>query len=165
VLFDPANPRRLAEFTLIRDSAARAGFVVTDCSDPAWMDLLGVGGAYDAALFGWNEAVPAVTGLESRLGRASTVTNFSGYSNPDVDALLASVSRSDDPEVQHESLVSIDETLWKDAYGLPLYQYPAITAWSERVSEVAPSALAPGVFWNIWDWQPAAKSPSPAPSR
>ena len=165
VLFDPANPRRLAEFTLIRESAAKAGFTVTDCSDPAWMDLLGVGGAYDAALFGWNEAVPAVTGLQARLGSTSTVSNFSGYSSEAVDELLATIAQTADPSEQHELLVEIDSALWADAYGLPLYQYPAITAWSDGVSGVAPSALSPGLFWNIWDWQPAAKSPSPAPSR
>ena len=165
VLYDPANPRRVAEFTLIRESAALAGFVVTDCSDPGWMELLGVGGAYDAALFGWNESIPAVTGLQSRLGSTSTVSNFSNYSSATVDELLATLAKTGNVEEQHEVLVQIDTALWTHAYGMPLYQYPAVTAWSDRVSNVSPSALAPGVFWNIWDWQPAAKGPSPAPSR
>ena len=44
ILYDPSNPRRVAEFRLIAKSAARAGFVVADCSNPDWEGLLGVAG-------------------------------------------------------------------------------------------------------------------------
>src|SRR5690606_30276732 len=61
ILFDPANPRRVREFELIQSSAAEAGFRVTNCSSPDWEDFLGVDGAYDAALFAWNETTAAVS--------------------------------------------------------------------------------------------------------
>jgi len=165
ILFDPANPRRVAEYTLIRDSAKLAGFTVTDCSNPAWEELLGVQGAYDAALFGWDESNLAVTGIAARLRSDSTVSNFSHYSSPDVDAMLGELSAQSDPAAQREVLTRIDARLFADSYGLPLYQYPGITAWSDRVTGVAPSTLDPGVFWNVWEWQPTTNTPSPAPSR
>lgn len=165
ILFDPANPRRVAEYTLIRDSAKLAGFTVTDCSNPAWEELLGVQGAYDAALFGWDESNLAVTGIAARLRSDSTISNFSHYSSPDVDAMLVELSAQSDPAAQQEVLTRIDSRLFDDSYGLPLYQYPGITAWSDRVTGVAPSSLDPGVFWNVWEWQPTTNTPSPAPSR
>ena len=165
VLFDAANPRRVAEFQLIKRAAKPAGFEVTNCSQPRWAEGLGIPGAYDAALFGWNTANRAVSAAEARLGSASSISNFNGYSNPEVDATLDELALSTDPQLQRELLTEIDAQLWNDAYGVPLYQYPVVTAHSDRVTGVRNSALDPGVFWNIWDWQPSAVSESGSPTR
>ena len=165
VLFDAANPRRVAEFQLIKRAAQPAGFEVTNCSQSRWAEGLGIPGAYDAALFGWNTANRAVSAAEARLGSASSISNFNGYSNPEVDATLDELALSTDPQIQRELLTEIDEQLWNDAYGVPLYQYPVVTAHSDRVTGVRNSALDPGVFWNIWDWQPSAVSESGSPTR
>lgn len=162
ILYDPANPRRVAEFVLIRDSAARAGFVVTDCSNADWEGLLGVAGAYDAALFAWDTtrlgpaAVSAVFDSESRLA------NFTRYSNPKVDALIRQVDASDDDAEVTRLLTEIDGLIWADAYGVPLFAYPTVTAVSSEVTGVTRSPLGRGVFWNAWEWEPAAATPSPA---
>jgi len=165
VLFDSANPRRVAEYQLMREAAAPAGFVLTSCAQPRWAEALGTPGAYDAALFGWNTANRAVSAAEARLGSASSISNFNGYSSPEVDAILDELAMSADPQMQRELLSKIDEQLWQDAYGVPLYQYPVVTAHSDRVTGVRNSALDPGVFWNIWDWQPSAVSESGSPTR
>jgi hypothetical protein len=47
--------------------------------------------------------------------------------------------------------------VWGDAYGVPLYQFPAISAYRRTVAGVSPSPLAPGVLWNIWAWKPVEK--------
>lgn len=162
ILYDPANPRRVAEFVLIRDSAARAGFVVTDCSNADWEGLLGVAGAYDAALFAWDTtrlgpaAVSAVFDSESRLA------NFTRYANPKVDALIRQVDASDDDAEVTRLLTEIDGLIWADAYGVPLFAYPTVTAVSSEVTGVTRSPLGRGVFWNAWEWEPAAATPSPA---
>ena len=165
VLFDPANPRRVAEYQLLKEAAAPAGFAVSDCSQSRWAEALGIPGTYDAALFGWNTSNRAVSAAEARLGSASSISNFNGYSNPEVDATLAELALSSNPAEQSELLSEIDAQLWNDAYGVPLYQYPVVTAHSDRVTGVRNSALDPGVFWNIWDWQPSAVSESGSPTR
>jgi len=157
VLFDPANPRRVAEFTLIQESAAQAGFQVTDCSKPDWEEFLGVNGAYDAALFAWNESTDAVSSAAARLQSGSTISNFSHYANPVVDELLASLAVETDAGERATLLADIDAELWEDAYGVPLYQFPSLTAVSDSVRNVSPSALSPGLTWNLWEWQPAPK--------
>ena len=54
--------------SLIATSAARAGFLVTDCSNSDWEGLLGVAGTYDAALFAWDTTRlgPAAASASSR---------------------------------------------------------------------------------------------------
>jgi peptide/nickel transport system substrate-binding protein len=161
ILYDPANPRRVAEFILIRDSAARAGFVVTDCSNADWEGLLGVTGSYDAALFAWNTTRLGPAAVSAVFDSESQLANFTHYANPQVDALIDELDASDDDAEVTRLLTEIDSLVWADAYGVPLFAYPTVTAVSERVSGVTRSPLGRGVFWNAWDWQPAAESPSP----
>ncbi|WP_191283223.1 ABC transporter substrate-binding protein [Pseudolysinimonas yzui] len=156
LLFDPASDRRLEEFALIQKSAARAGFSVTDCSSPDWQGLLGVAGAYDAALFAWDTTRlgPGAAGAIFRSD--SALANFTRYANPDVDALVDELARATDPGDQARIATEIDTHLYQDAYGLPLYAYPTLTAVSSDVENVTRSPLARGVFWNAWEWAPAS---------
>jgi peptide/nickel transport system substrate-binding protein len=161
ILYDPANPRRVAEFTLIRTSAARAGFQVTDCSNTDWQGLLGVAGSYDAALFAWDTTRLGPAAASAVFQSDSKLANFNRYDNPEVDALIAKVGEADDDAEVTRLLSEIDAELWADAYGLPLFAYPTVTAVSAGVTGVTRSPLGRGVFWDAWKWAPAAGSPSP----
>jgi len=158
ILFDPANPRRVAEFSMIKDSAALAGFQVTDCSSPDWEEFLGVTAAYDAALFAWNESTAAISSPAARLATGSTVSNFSHYSSEAVDLLLATLAVETDETERDQLLGEIDAELWHDAYGVPLYQFPSLVAVRGGIENVVPSPLAPGLTWNLWEWQPPSKN-------
>jgi peptide/nickel transport system substrate-binding protein len=153
ILYDPVNPRRVAEFQLIQKSASRAGFSVTDCSTPDWMSVLGTPGAYDAALFSWDTTHLGPTSIASVYRSKSPLSNFSGYSNAKVDGWIADLDATDSAGTQRGLLAKIDAQLWKDAYGLPLYQYVAVAGISERVHGVSLSPQSDGVFWNAWDWR------------
>jgi peptide/nickel transport system substrate-binding protein len=161
ILYDPANPRRVAEFTLIRTSAARAGFVVTDCSNTGWQGLLGVAGAYDAALFAWDTTRLGPAAASAVFESDSALANFNRYDNPKVDALISQLGPAEDAAEVTRLLTGIDAELWADAYGLPLFAYPTVTAVSADVTGVTRSPLGRGVFWDAWEWAPAAGSPSP----
>ena len=165
ILFDPANPRRVAEFQLIQKSAQRVGFEVTSCSQSSWADFLGVKGAYDAALFGWNTTNLAVSSPEARLRSDSSISNLNGFADPAVDDLLDRIGATSDAGEHRALLAEVDALLWQQAYGVPLYQFPQVTAHSNRVDGVVNSPLDPGIVWNIWNWQPSADSESSSPSR
>lgn len=156
VLFDPSNPRRVAEFEAVKAGAEKAGFAVGDCSTSDWEGFLGVEGSYDAAIFGWTETSTAVSSAEARLRSDSSVSNFSNYSSERVDALLDELSVEDDAATQRELLESIDAELASDWYGLPLYQFPSLVAFDSTIENVSGSALS-GPLWNVWEWQPAPK--------
>ncbi|MET4780936.1 ABC transporter family substrate-binding protein [Glaciihabitans sp. UYNi722] len=154
VLFDPSNPRRVAEFTLIQKSAAKAGFSVTDCSSTDWRQLLGADGAYDASLYALRPTSLAVTAVAASFRSDSTINNLNFYSNPQVDALIDRLDSTYDEAEQANLLKKIDAMVWADAHGVPLYQFPSVTAVDNRVKGVAPSPLPPNLLWNIWDWAP-----------
>ena len=153
LLYDPSNPRRLLEFQLIRDSAAAAGFRVTDCSSPDWLGLLGTA-SYDAALFAWDYSNLSVTAVRSIFGTGEK-GNLNGYSNETVDDLILQLSVTPDEDEQLELRIRLDEALFADGYGVPLYQYPATVAFDDSVTGISPAPLAAGVLWNVWDWAPA----------
>ncbi len=57
-----------------------------------------------------------------------------------------------DPQEQIDLQVEMDRLLWEDYYGVTIYQFPEVTAFSDRVENIDPSILAPTIFWNAWDW-------------
>lgn len=155
VLYDPSSERRQQEFAALRTSAARAGFTVTDCSSPDWRGLLGVAGAYDAAIFAWDTTRlgPGAAGAIYRSD--SALANFNRFADPDVDALVDELVRATDADEITRLSTEIDARLWAAGYGTPLYSYPTLTAVRETITGVTRSPLARGVFWNAWEWAPA----------
>jgi peptide/nickel transport system substrate-binding protein len=151
ILYDSNNPRRVNEFQLIQQSAAQAGFNVTDCGNAEWGALLGTPGAYDASLFGWQSTSLGVTNASANY-RTGGINNLNFYSNPEVDALLSELDTTLEPERQIEIQIEVEKLLWSDFYGVTIFQFPQVTAVSDRVSGIDPSTLAPTIFWNIWDW-------------
>jgi peptide/nickel transport system substrate-binding protein len=164
LLFDPGNPKRVAEFELIRTSASLAGFRVTDCSSPDWLGLLATPGAYDASLFAWSATNLSFSGLQAIYGSGQR-NNFNHYSDAAVDDVLARLSVALDDGGRMRLRQELDRLLWEDAYGLPLYQNPVVVAHNASVTGVDPAPLAPGILWNVWEWQPvtaATKTPGAA---
>jgi peptide/nickel transport system substrate-binding protein len=151
-------------FGLIRESAAAAGFVVTDCSRSDWATALGANGAYDAALFGWSPASPAISVIADRLRSDSAATNLNRYASETVDALLDDLPGADAAE-RLALLAAIDAELWGDGYGVPLYQHPMVSAWNWRVEGVSAMPWSAGLLAGLWRWQPTAGSESASPSR
>lgn len=155
ILYSSTNARRSSEFLLIQQSAALAGFNVTDCSTPDAADVLGARGAYDAALFGWQSTGPGVTSDELSMFNSTGSKNLNYYSNPQMDELTDAVSTESDPAQRRLIENKIDALLWSDFYGATLFQFPSVTAFDEsKVVRISPSTLPPTAFWNIWQWSP-----------
>ena len=164
ILYDPESPRRRQEFALIRASAARAGFRVTDCASRDWRSRLGVPGAYDAVLTSRDAGEIGTAAIGRVYASGNPLTNLTGYADPEVDALVARLDTASSAR-QREILAEIDRLLWRDAYGAPLFQYPAVSAVRRRIARVTLSPLEQGVFWNAWQWAPSGvRQPSPQPS-
>lgn len=157
VLFDPANPRRVAEFRLIRDSAAEAGIRVTNCSSPDWRNLLGTANSYDAALYALRQTNLALSAVEASYASDSELGNYGNYSNPAADAMLADALAPASAKERRALLAELDATLWDDAVGTPLYQFPTITATSDQVTGVIRSPFSATALWNPWRWKPVTE--------
>ncbi|WP_322411897.1 ABC transporter family substrate-binding protein [Microbacterium invictum] len=152
LLYASNNPRRVNEFALIQQSANEAGFNVTDCGAENWSALLGTPGAYDASLFGWQSTSLGVTDWTANFVTGG-INNLSFYSNSRIDEISQEISSEFDPEAQKELQIEADRILFEDAFGVTIFQFPEVTAISDRVTNVSSSILAPTVFWNAWDWE------------
>lgn len=158
VLYDPADPRRVAAFEAIRDSAQKAGFVVTDCSTPQWESVLDQPGAYDVALVGSEDDYPSVTAIRQAHEDRADARDGLATADPDVASLFASLSRTEDADARDELLLRLDRRMYGDRTGLPLYQRPAVAATQGRVGGVQVSPHQAGILDDAWRWtlSPAA---------
>jgi peptide/nickel transport system substrate-binding protein len=152
ILYASNNPRRVNEFALIQASANQAGFNVTDCGSEEWGGLLGTPGAYDAALFGWQSTSLGVTNSLPTF-ETGGINNLNFYSNPEVDDIISQLNVEFDEAKKIELQQEMDRLLWEDFYGVTIFQFPEVTAYSDRVTNIDPSILAPTIFWNAWDWE------------
>ena len=156
--FPEGNVRRGQEFELIKLSADSVGFNVVDESEPNWEftdpSLYPIN-PHDAVIFGWQSTSLAVSGSDQIFGTGKP-SNFNGYSNPQVDELLAELDTALDPARQIEIKVAVDELLANDGYSITIFQFPGLTWWDKGVGNVSSSVLSPNYFWNFWDWTPTA---------
>jgi peptide/nickel transport system substrate-binding protein len=152
VLFDKANTRRQNEFQIMKPALAKAGFNLIDASDPNWGNLLAAP-KYDAQFFGWQATNTGVTADQATYATGQQ-NNFVKYSNPTVDKLFNQMVGTTDANKQQELQTQIDAQMFKDAIGLPIFQFPTATIWNKtRVTGVDPALLAPTMFYGFWKWK------------
>ena len=156
MLFSDTNPRRASEYTLINESAKKAGINVINASSPTWgADLEANKSGYDAALFGWQSTSTAV-GESGANYQTTGLNNYYGWSNAELDDLFDQVGKAADAEAAEPLLVQAEEIIGAQAWSVPIFQFPGITAWSSDIKGVVPGFLSPTYFWNFWEWEPAA---------
>ena len=156
VLYDKTNPRRAAEFEIMKPAMAAAGFNLVDNGNADWSSKLG-DGTYDAVFFGWQATTTAVTS-DAAIYSTGSGSNFVGYSNKSVDSLFGKLAATIDTDAQLPILTSIDKQMWSDAIGMPIFQFPAAVMWDKtKLSHVQPIVLAPTMFYGFWNWKPTAK--------
>lgn len=156
ILYPAGDPILTAEFGMIRDSAALAGITATDCSAEDWRARLLEPGSHDAVLSSTRTQTLGLTDLAARFGSDSD-QSYTGFSNVRVDGVLDDLQSEVSRDERLDLAERLDDLLIGARYGLPIVQRPVVLAFdSASVVNVSRSPLAPGVFWNLWDWQPPA---------
>jgi peptide/nickel transport system substrate-binding protein len=149
-LYGKSNTRRAAEFALIQASEAKAGINVIDNGNDDWPSLLG-NKSYDAVLFAWQFTSLAVTNSQSTF-QTGGGNNLNGYSNKATDTDYKQLQSEYSQPSQLKLLADVDKNAWSDAYGVTIFQFPDISAWSSNVQNLKDNPLSPGIFWNYFDW-------------
>ena len=156
--FPTGNVRRTNEFELIKTSADSVGFNVIQDDEPNW-EFTGITypdtNPHDATIFAWAATSLAVSGDDQYLTLGGP-SNWTGYDNPEVDALLEELNVAVKREDQVRIRLAIEEKLAQDAYNITIFNFPGLTWWDNSVSEVEENGLVPYYFWNFWDWTPTA---------
>lgn len=155
--FPEGNVRRGQEFELISLAASQVGFNIVDESEPNW-EFTEISAPntnpHDATIYAWSGSLSNLS-IRQFL-RSSGGSNWTGYNNSAVDALLAELDVAIQPADQTRIRLGIEEQLAKDAYSITIFQFPGLTWWDKSVTAVNPSPLSPYYFWNFWDWTPTA---------
>jgi peptide/nickel transport system substrate-binding protein len=158
------DPRRKAEFDLIRDFCGRAGFRIKDAGSPTFFSAELPRRNYDAALFAWSGSALVTQTAETFSGDGRR--NYRGYRNPEVDALIRRLGRELDPDRQRDLQADLDRLLWADLDTIPLFAYPTVVAVAAGVEGVRFTPGPAGVAENLQEWMAGSTGqPSAGPSR
>lgn len=150
LMYNIANPNRVAAFEAIQASAAEAGITVEDVGREDWGSQLG-SDIYDAVIFGWIS--PGVgNGTIPQIFASFGGSNFNQYANDEVDRIAQEIPVTLDTAVIDELTVEADAHLFEDGYGLPLFQSAGLEAHTERLQGITYMGNQTGPIWNFWEW-------------
>lgn len=157
ILYNTANPNRVNSFAMIQESASKAGFDVVDAGTEQWSSLLPTGkdGGYDASIFGWVSSGIGNSSL-GQIFKEGSSSNFNSYSNDIVNANADEIMVTLDQARIEELKKEADGEIFKDAYGLPLFQSIAVTSYNSDLTGVKPKPGQYPLTWNIEEWDFAA---------
>ncbi|MBF0809008.1 ABC transporter family substrate-binding protein [Rothia nasimurium] len=150
ILYNNKNSNRINSFQMIKESAEKAGFVVVDAGSEQWSSLL-PGGDYEASIFGWVSSGVGNSSL-GQIFKTGSSSNFTGYSNATVDAAADEIMTTTDTARIEELKMQADGEIFKDGYGLPLFQSIAVSAYSDTITGVEPKPGQRPLTWNIEEW-------------
>lgn len=149
------NPRRTDTVAEIKASCDEAGFEVIDAGGE---DFFAPGGAletgdYEVALFAWAGSGQVVSG--QNIYSTDRPQNYGGYSSETVDDLFNQLATTEDSAEQQEIIVGIEQELWSDLFGIPLYVHPQLSGSDITISNVRDTASQDTIIWNAEQWQRA----------
>ncbi|MEO3933980.1 ABC transporter family substrate-binding protein [Micrococcaceae bacterium Sec7.4] len=152
IMYNKDNPNRVDAYSLIRESATKAGFKIVDggLGKSDWGKALG-DGSYDATIFGWINSGVGVSGVP-QIFKSGNDSNFNLFSDPEADKLMDELIVTTDKSKQDALITQIDKKIWASAYGLPLFQAVGVDAYSDRITGVKYMPNQTGVWWNFWEW-------------
>lgn len=146
------NQFREQELTFIQQQLAAVGVESEILAEEWGLFITAVGdGDFQAAAVnaGDNAGIPDPTAIEE-VYRTGGAANYTGYSNPEVDALLDDASSLVDIEERKPLYSEVQRILAEDLPFLPGFWYPNLFAVRSDIEGVEPSVV--GAYWNIADW-------------
>jgi peptide/nickel transport system substrate-binding protein len=146
VLFDSNNPRAKAEWSLLGEYAALAGFNLVDVSSSEPRSVFSTG-AFDVYI-----TTVELAGELNGDPYWFTGSSVGQFTSPKIEALLAKYSTETKPLEQISVLKDIDAELFAARFGLPLYQVPSLLVYSDRLASVVKAPFGASATYGYWNW-------------
>ncbi|HIY67525.1 MAG TPA: hypothetical protein H9830_14770 [Candidatus Agrococcus pullicola] len=152
VLFDPRAELQVMQFEVMQSAAAERGWTLEDCSTDEWQQALSEPDAWDVALTTDSTSGQSFEDLASRFVTDGE-RNYSGYSSPDVDRLVATAMQESDVYNRLDVLIELEQYLVADVVGMPLYQVPAIALHTDAIVGAGMTDSAPYIGQDAFNWE------------
>lgn len=152
----PSNERRQGEMALIRAAAAKVGIDAESFANASWSTDLGnpvadfqfhaysQTSSYFASLlstWGWNEETNV-----NRPGNRGKWKNLTA--SRAIERHLGDLT----DQQKFDANLTFEKEWYKDAVGLPLFQFPGTVAHNKNLKGISPAPFSPNVVWNYWTW-------------
>lgn len=154
---NPSNERRSGEMALIRAAAAKVGIDAESVANPNWSIDLNKPIA-DFQFHAYAQTSAFFTGLGILWGYDDDTKVFGAgnrgkWKNATVTKALAEHFKDLTPEQVYKVNLTFEKEWYKDAVGLPLFQFPGVTAHVKTLKGISPAPFSPNVVWNFWTWK------------
>ncbi|GLY04134.1 hypothetical protein Acsp01_45130 [Actinoplanes sp. NBRC 101535] len=90
---------------------------------------------------GWIADYPSIENFLNPIYRTGGSENHGGYSNPEVDALLAEADAAPSQQAGWQLYRRAEELILADMPAIPLWYQSTVSAWSSRLRDVRPTAF------------------------
>jgi peptide/nickel transport system substrate-binding protein len=144
------NARRIGENLLIAAEEAKVGFKVSTVGNAKWSSLLD-DPSYDVAMFAWAPQSVSQTGNNPNY-QSDGGNNHYGWNDSALDTVLHSLEAPLSAKQLAAKYTAADKIIMANAWTLPLYQWPQVSAYGSSLKGVKPSPLIPNMVWNYWEW-------------
>lgn len=129
---------------------ANAGFDVSNATTSNWSNRLSEN-QFDAEEFAW---VPnSVTQDGSNANYLSDGSNnHMGWYDATLDGILHKLETKQSTAQIGSLMGQAEKLITTNAWTLPMYQWPQVTAFSKGFYGVKASSISPTYAWNYWEW-------------
>ena len=150
VLVPGNNPRRAAEFALAKANLAKVGFDLVGDVRTDWPSKLS-SSDYDASFFAW-VASAVIQRQSAAIFDTNGGNNLVGYSNPAVDAIIATLDAPLKEAAIAAKYIAIERLTNADAVTIGVFIHPGVIAVNKDLKNIKPGPLSPQIVWNYWEW-------------
>jgi peptide/nickel transport system substrate-binding protein len=147
------SPVRNNIAALLTAEERKAGFQI---ADTASSNLFGSGDAssnnFDVTFFGFS--LNSISqGNSTGVYQSDGGNNIWGWNDSNLDKLTKSLAGDYLTTAQVTAKrVAADKIVHDNYWGLPLYQNPTISAYTNKLKNVKPAPIGQNIVWNYWEW-------------
>ncbi|MEY4067561.1 MAG: hypothetical protein RIQ44_773, partial [Actinomycetota bacterium] len=99
----------------------------------------------------WAPSSVSQTGTNANF-QSDGSNNHYGWNSAALDKVLKSLEAPLSDSAIVAKYLAAEKIINANAWTLPLYQWPQVTAYNSDLAGVKPGPLIPNVVWNYWQW-------------
>ena len=141
---------RVENNAVIVQHEANAGFSVSNATTSNWSNRLSEN-QFDAEEFAW-----VLNNTNADASNPNYLSdggnNHTGWNDSALDGILHQLEGKNSTAQIAALMGKAESIITANAWTLPIYQWPQVTAYSKGLYGVKGTAISPTYAWNYWEW-------------